>query len=329
MPQIQLHRRPIESVFELIGRNENSLTYAVGWCLAQAPAFLVAVARHLGCEPLSQEATILLQEHGGARGITDIEIIDPGKAAWILEAKVGFAPPGLEQLTKYAERLSATPDPAAAKLLVVIAKSDRRELWLKQLVPQDVLGIPVRVLSWGDIRKAIRESYGASGHAEKRLLSQLDHFVAKVLQMQDFESNSVFVVSASHDQFGGGPTTFVEAISKFNKYFHPAAKNWPANPPNYMAFRWNGVLQGIHHVDRYEIITTWEPHFPDTTEPSIPPHYLYHLGPRILPQKTVRTGNIPRASRVWAALDLLLTCDTISEAREKTQARSEAAANAG
>lgn len=329
MTQIQLHRRSVESVFELIGTNENSLTFAVGWCLSQAPAFLAAIAKHLGCGPLGQEATILLQEHGGAHGITDIEVIDPGKAAWILEAKVGFAPPRIEQLTKYAERLTATPDPAAAKLLVVIAKSDRRELWLKQLVPQNVLDIPVRVLSWGDIRTAIREATGASSHAEKRLLSQLDRFIAKVLQMQDFESNSVYVVSVSHDTFGGGPTSFVDVVNKYNKYFHPAGKGWPANPPNYLAFRWSGVLQGIYHVDRYEIITTWEPHFPDTTEPSFHPHYLYHLGPRIMPAHSVRTGNIFKNGRVWAALDLLLTCGTISEARDQTQARREAASNAG
>jgi hypothetical protein len=329
MTQIQLHRRTIESVFELIGTNENSLTFAVGWCLAKAPAFLAVVAKHLGFEPLGKEATILLQEHRGSHGITDIEIIDPGKAAWILEAKVGFTPPGMEQLEKYAERLAATPDPAAAKLLVVIAKSDRRELWLKHLVPQDVLGIPVRVLSWGNIRAAIREATGSSRHAEKRLLSQLDHFITKVLQMQNFESNSVFVVSVGRETFGGGLTSFIDVVCRYNKYFHPAAKNWPSNPPNYMAFRWDGVLQGVHHVDRYEIITTWEPHFPDTTEASFQPHYLYHLGPRIMPAHTVRTGNIPRAGRVWAALDLLLTCDTISEARDQTHARREEAANAG
>lgn len=329
MASIQLRRRPIESVFELIGGDENSLTFAVGWCLSQAPAFLDAVAHHLGFEPLSPDATILLQEHGGSKGITDIEILDPGRVAWIMEAKVGFAPPGTDQLAKYAERLAATPDPAAAKLLVVIAKSDRQELWLRHFVPEQMLGIPVRVLSWGEIRAAIRAATGASSHAEKRLLSQLDHFIAKVLQMQDFESNSVYVVSLSADTFGGGPTSFIEVVSSYNKYFHPAGKGWPANPPNYIAFRWNGLLQGVHHIDRYEIITAWEPHFPGTTEPSIPPHYLYHLGPRIMPAKSVRTGNIFRSGRVWAALDLLLTCETIAEARDRTQARSDAITSAG
>jgi hypothetical protein len=37
------------------------------------------------------------------------------------------------------------------------------------------------------------------------------------------------------------------------------------------------------------------------------------------------TGRLFRAQRVWAALDLLLTCGTIREARDKTQERLIAA----
>lgn len=35
----------------------------------------------------------------------------------------------------------------------------------------------------------------------------------------------------------------------------------------------------------------------------------------------MRTGNLFRAQRVWCALDLLLTCATIREARDKTRER--------
>lgn len=49
--------------------------------------------------------------------------------------------------------------------------------------------------------------------------------------------------------------------------------------------------------------------------------YVYKLGPAIVPSKTVKTGKIFRNGRVWAMLDTLLTCDTISEARDMTQAR--------
>jgi hypothetical protein len=39
------------------------------------------------------------------------------------------------------------------------------------------------------------------------------------------------------------------------------------------------------------------------------------------PSKVVRTGKIWPNARVWAALDLLLICDTIAEARDKTKER--------
>jgi hypothetical protein len=54
-------------------------------------------------------------------------------------------------------------------------------------------------------------------------------------------------------------------------------------------------------------------------------HYLYHLGPPIIPPHEVSSGTIKRALRVWAALDLLLTCETINEARDKTKERLAAA----
>jgi len=42
------------------------------------------------------------------------------------------------------------------------------------------------------------------------------------------------------------------------------------------------------------------------------PRIAYRLGPPIQPLNEVRTGRLYRAQRVWAIIDLLLTCDTIS-----------------
>lgn len=49
--------------------------------------------------------------------------------------------------------------------------------------------------------------------------------------------------------------------------------------------------------------------------------YIYKLGPAIVPGKVIKTGKIFRNGRVWAMLDTLLTCDTISDARDLTQER--------
>lgn len=49
------------------------------------------------------------------------------------------------------------------------------------------------------------------------------------------------------------------------------------------------------------------------------PHFIYTLSPAIIPSKEIKTGNIYPNGRVWCHLDTLLTCDTISEARELTK----------
>jgi hypothetical protein len=50
-------------------------------------------------------------------------------------------------------------------------------------------------------------------------------------------------------------------------------------------------------------------------------HWVFSLGPVMKPMHEVRTGNLFRAQRVWVALDLLLTAETIAEARDKTKLR--------
>lgn len=324
MTAIQLHGRPIQSVFELLGADENAMTYALGWCMAQAPALLAELAGHLGGSQAGEGASILLQEHGGRHGVTDIEVRDPGRIAWIFEAKAGFDPPGADQLAKYAARL-VSEDQAADKRLIILARSDRRDLWLQMRAPESVDGVPVQVISWAQIGDAVRRAYPSSDNTAKALLRQFTAFLDRVLGMQVVSSNQVYVVSLNQDTFGGGPTTFVEVVETFGRYFHPVGSGWPVNPPNYMAFRWQGRLQSIHHIDDYEIITDFAPHFPGITEGEIEPHFLYHLGPPIRPSREVRAGKIFRAARVYAHIDLLLTCDTISDAMLKTNERLAAA----
>ncbi len=52
-------------------------------------------------------------------------------------------------------------------------------------------------------------------------------------------------------------------------------------------------------------------------------HYLFDLGPAIIPSHTVAYGpSIKWATRVKADIDTLLTCDTITEAMELTNKRN-------
>ena len=324
MPTLLLRNRQVDSVFELIGRDENSLTFALGWCLREAPSLLAAIAAALGlANPVEQETSVLLQEFGGKHGFTDVEVRDPGRQFWILEAKVGFLPPGHEQLQKYADRLNVRKDEGAKPVLVVVAQSDRRDVMLQKAGPSAIDGIPVLVLSWGRLLRCCHEAHAQASNSGKRALAQLETFVRKVLLMRDQESNQVYVVSINNDHWEPIGTTFRAVVEEHGRYFHPAGSGWPKTPPNYLAFRWHGQLQSVHHVESYKVVESMYGEFPNASKEQLDPYFLYTLGPAIKSAKTVRTGNIYRAGRVWAALDLLLTCETISDARDQSAARQD------
>jgi hypothetical protein len=323
-PTIDLRGRQVATVFELIGRDENALTFALGWCLAKAPRLLAELASLLGAKGIGAGVRVILQEYSGKNGITDIELIVPGQFACIIEAKVGHVPPSLEQLTKYAVKLNGAKE-CPSKVLVVLARSDRQDLWLRRHVPSKVRDIPVLALSWGQVKDAISRAYPASDNTAKSLLRQLREFIEGVLILHSVTSNKTFVVSVGRRTFQGGNTTLVEVVENCERYFHHDAKGWPREPPNYIAFRWGGRLQSIHHIDYYEIITNFHPHFPSCPSKETDPYFLYKLGPAIRPAKVIRTGDIVRDTRVWAHLDLLLTSETIWDAWNKTKQREKAA----
>jgi hypothetical protein len=40
MPELYLHNKQVESLFQLLGQDENDITYSVGWAMHKSPAFL-------------------------------------------------------------------------------------------------------------------------------------------------------------------------------------------------------------------------------------------------------------------------------------------------
>lgn len=112
-------------------------------------------------------------------------------------------------------------------------------------------------------------------------------------------------------------------------YFYPVGTGgWPKDPPNYIAFRYYGKLQSIHHVEDYEIITKMYEHlFVDKEEWE--PMFLLKLGRPFRPAEEVKTGNIYKNGRIWLDLDTLFTSETIREAYDISKKREEESWNRG
>jgi len=316
MPDLFLHGRHLESIFELLGDKENDITYSIGWALANSHAFLKAfIKKAIPKASHSEEAIIRLQEFKHDSGITDIEIQGRGFHI-VVEAKRGWTLPGTDQLNLYAKRLKTNS--GQQNLIVVMSECSQEYASLH--IPKMIQNVPVQYFSWKDTALMTKKVQNAS-HAEKRLLEQLRIYLRRIVNMQNQESNMVFVVSLGSNIPDRCSLSWIDIVVKKHRYFHPVGKGWPS-PPNYLGFRYYGKLQRIHHVESWKIVDDLHLEISEIGAGLWQyPHYLYNIGPAIVPTMDVKTGKVYPSGRVWAMLDLLLTSNTISEARDLTQTR--------
>lgn len=328
MAELFLHGKRIDSVFQLLGDHENDLTYSVGWALAHSPAFLQAFLDAVAAPGLDRTNTVLrLQEYASGQGITDIEIEAAGSFHIIVEAKRGWTLPTLRQLETYAARATFAARQAPLRRLVVLTECSR-EYALFHLPERQIGDAPIVPVSWHElVGLAAKVRHDTGTPAEKRLLEELDVYLRGLMTMQQVDSNWVYVVVLSHEQAPSWDCSWREIVTRYGRYFHPVGgAGWPKEPPSYLAFRYDGQLQSIHHVECYEVVTSLVGRLPAVRDDSWNrdgvPHFLYTLGPAFGPSKTVRTGPIYPSGPVWCMLDTLFTADTITKARDTSHKRA-------
>lgn len=322
MAVLESHGQEIHSIFQLLGDKENDITLSMSWVLAKCPEFLKAVVQHIWQQtPDPDVITIMNQKHDSQTGITDIEITDHTNFHIIFEAKRGWNLPKAPQLTKYADRLASSP----ATFKEILSLSECTQVYARAYLPFTVTsnGIPVSHLSYKDVYQMAAETKVTSNHQQKQLLDEFCNYLQEVMTLQKKDSNMVYVVSLGSQKPDGCTISWIDIVKRHNKYFCPIGGNgWPKEPPNYIAFRYHGQLQSIHHIEKYTVSRNIHNEIPEMPDRVLDTeHYIYELGPAIIPNKIVKTGNIFRNGRVWAMLDTLLTCDTISDARDLTKNR--------
>jgi len=324
-----LHSRRVETIFDLLGHDENDMTAALGWCLARSPALMASFMAQVADGAVPTKPVVELQRHEAEDGgFTDVEVRSP-EVHIVVEAKRGWALPSEAQMHRYDARFAdfAAERQAFVVLNPLVDAVVRRRLatWSPPHPVQPV------VLGWSRV-VGLADRASRLGTREDRLfVQQLAAYIRGVADMRDTNTNSVHVVSLTRNVWEGWPSDLspVDEVEKHRVYHYPTrGGNYPKIVPNYMGFRYDGKLQSIHHVDDYVVVDS-----PFGLIPGAPkleweePAYLLRLGPPFGPNHEVRTGvGIFRAAPVTADLDLL-TCQTVSEARDATKARQSAPAD--
>ena len=311
------------SVFRLLGNNENSATFALGWALEKSSAFRSQFLTSIFARRFAvSETTITLQSHGPDGGFTDLELQEAGRFHVIVEAKVGWQTPTVKQLKRYRPRFGATT--SAARLVTVSAMSTRQA---GRRLPMTLSGVAVKHISWNEIHEMAARAHKLEGRFDARLwLTQLREHLQEFVTLDRLIDNRVYVVSlGAKPMIAGKKHTWIDVVEKDGHYFHPVGPGggWPAQPPNYIGFRYNGRLQSVHHIEDFEVcenVADRNNLWVRTKED----HFVYRLGPPMRPASAVRTGNIYMNGRVWCAIDTLLSggLKTVSAARDETKRRA-------
>lgn len=312
MPELYVHKHKVESIFQLLGAQENDISRSIAWAIARCPSFLKELLfTAVGWKKDVNDVVIRWQQHDKADGgFTDIEIEAPGELHIIVEAKRGWSLPTQSQLEKYARRINAGNAPL--KRLIALSECSHEYAELK--LPREIDGVPIEPLSYKDVAVIGKAARQAGTHAEKRLIDELLTYLGGIMTMQQIDSNLVYVVALAGLSID---------IAKKNHLYFRRVRGTPKQPPNYIAFRYRVRLQSIHHIEGYEVFTNPHEKIPEIPKPekAWEPHFLYTLGPAFAPSREVKAGKIKRGTPVWCMLDTLFTCDTISDASDLSQER--------
>ena len=312
-----IHDEQVESIFEILGSDENDLSYSLGYVLSRSQRLLKAIISSIYSKVRFTRAVIKLQESGRDKGYTDIEITLDNEYLFVVEAKKGWVLPSTEQIKRYLPRFRKFR--RSKRMFIVLSDCDHN--YCRSQLPSSFYNVPIRGLAWREIIDLIEDVYSQAANKEKELLLQLQQYLEKVVIMENQDSNWVYVVSLADSTPSWSDVSWKDIVYTKEFYFYEQGYG-PKIPPNYIAFRFDGQLQSIHHVDKYEVVQDVHKYIPEIKRNKIRNHYLLWLGPRFEPRKELPNGNIWSNGRLWCMLDTLFTSKTIKAACEDSNKRS-------
>jgi hypothetical protein len=147
---LTIHGKEPANVFQLMGSDENSATFALGWVLERSPAYRELVMGEVFGDSLDvSNAAITLQSHAEDGGYTDLEVQSGRQFHVIFEAKRWWPVPTEKQFERYLPRLDAGH--AERRRLISVSAADAT--YAKRQLPDQIDGIGLVHLSWGDLER--------------------------------------------------------------------------------------------------------------------------------------------------------------------------------
>ncbi len=332
MTELFAYNERIETVFDLIGDMENDITKSIAWAFVKCPRLLEMVIEfliHVNVD--ADDIVIRYQEFEKGKGVTDLEITDNQKFYIIIEAKRGWILPKEAQLKLYSERSDFINNPAKVK--AIVSMSECTVEYAEKRLPA-IPGITILHLPWMEICDISEKLRAKTAGKQNYILGELERYIKRIMTTQNKDTNWVYVVSlglseaeitTSKGEKKAAGITYVDIVRKYHRYCCPVGGRgrWPKEPLTYIAFRYNGRLQSIHHIESYTITDNLHPFISEIPDAELSEtHFVYELGPAIIPPGGIRTGKrIVMSNRVWVQLDTLLTSETITEALEISKTR--------
>lgn len=245
-----LHNHQVNTIFEAFGVNENDLTTSLAYVLSKSPTLTRFLIRKLYRKRMAwKNVSIRLQERED-KGFIDIEVTVDNELRVIIEAKKGWGAPEPKQVKKYLGRLSGFHP--KKRFFVVLSDCSRE--YAKSALRESYYSVPLKFIQWKVIVNLIDQAYSKGSNVEKFLFRELQGYLSKEVQMENAESNWVYVVSLADNTPSWSKISWKDVVYKKRRYFYPAGRNWPKVAPNYMAFRFGGRLQTINHVEHFGIV---------------------------------------------------------------------------
>ena len=105
----------------------------------------------------------------------------------------------------------------------------------------------------------------------------------------------------------------------------PSARRWPKVPPNYVAFRWNGYVHQVSHVEGYVVTDALHDVIPEILAGETwSPHIVYRLGPAIPMAAPLPSGTKLSSVSVLGGARPAVTSPTLKQALVETRTRTAA-----